>query len=947
MKEEIILKAEESKDTKIPAIAKARFSLRLQASLITVAISTISILLLGIATYQIDKQTSDKQIKERQTSIAGIFADEISNFLLERYSDIENLSKQAIFIDPKLRDLSDFNDRQRYLNLYLSSAKGIYNNIIFLDFESDRVIIAGEENGIIHQKEEYLTEAISSQIFISQPRKNKGGETIIVLSAPVRDPVNNKIIGIVKTTIPVAAIDEIIKNHPRDENIYLVDNQARIFVTSKEEIRNKFSEGTIAVNEIFPEIKTAEIKTRTNSGILEIQGNFEGEKVMIAYAAVPQIEKLPDLGWYILIEDPTAEALKTEYEIRRIFIVGTITTLVIVGLIIITIAHLSFKPIAKITAAVEKIGEGDLGVRVKIKGKDELAILATNINWMADKIEKLIKTERQNTEKFSDRNNIIANLLNLIRNEILLKGNVQEAAKTFTSSLAKTIELESVSIWLYNETENSLTCLDRYLPKQQKHASGQKISSQECPNYFQNLATEKLLVVETEIVNKAIAELIARHQIEAKTTTILEIPINSAGLTVGILRCEQTQKPPQWNQEDLSFARSIASLIALAIESEQLEKEVEHILEVACSIEEGDLTAKAKVSEHLTGLVADTLNRSNEKMSRIIWKLLQTGREIQQEVARQKQIANKWIDSSEGQTQAAIEIRRLNERVEQIAGDFARQIQQTNQSLLELGNSVSRGESVLSNLTADIDTLEQRSNRIVEQMKTLGEFLVLADRFVEDQSQIASLTQVLAMNASLVAARASEQKAPGEFALVSRQFESIAKRVSGLAQTTDRGLVTLQQRSTEIHKAVSGVEVDTQNLGQLIKGFTKAVEQSEQVFANLQTVSAIASNSDRTATESSQSMINAARSMAEVMENMAELASETTQITLDTKRQSEKIENRSKQLVQIIEFFQLTPRAEQNNSNSFGNSQNHLSTSYPEENSIYSLDFVNQDKKRR
>ncbi len=887
---------------KLPEIPRRRLSLRLKASLITVAISTISIVLLGIATYQINKETLNKQIKERQASTAEMFADEINNFLLERYSDIENLSKEAIFIEPKLRDLTDIDDRQRYLNFYLSFAKGIYNNIIFLDFQSDRVIIAGEQNEIIYPKEEYFTAAIGSQFFISQPKKNERGETIIAMSAPVKDRVDDNIIGIVKTSIPISALEKIIKNYERDENIYLINDRNEIFVTSNQEIKNNILRKTIAVKNIFPTLDLDKIQTASEGRVSIGQENAEGEKNIIAYAAVPQIEELPDLGWYILIEKPESEALKAQYEIKTIFIIGTLATIIIVSSITIIIAHFSVKSLEKITAAVEKIARGKLGTRLKFKGNDELAILAAQIDRMADKTENLIKIERENTEKFSDRNNTIVNLLNLIRNEVLVQGNLQETAQKFTSEIAQTLQLESASIWLYNESKESLTCLDRYLLKQQEHSSGQTISIEEFPEYCQDLPLEKLAI--------------SQETIEPQTETTLNIPIRTApGTTVGILRCDRSQTAiGKWQTEDLSFARSIASLISLALEGDRLENEVEHLLEVACSIEEGDLTAKAKVSEHLTGLVADTLNRSSETTSKIISQLQQKARDIQQETNKHKQTANQPIDRCDRQTRAVIELAQLNDRVQQIAENFQQEIQQTNKSLFELGNSVARGETVLFNLGADIEILQQRSDRIVQQIKILGEFLTLADRFVEDRSQIASLTQVLAMNASLIAARASEQKDPAEFALVSRQFESIAKRVSGLAQKTDRGLVTLERRSSEIHKAVSEIEVEVKNLVRSVPAITTAVEKSEQVFSHLETVSAIASSSDQTVARSSQSIINTTRSMAEIIENIGELAHEIAKLTQDNNTSTEIVRNRSKQLLETIEFFKVIPPPEQNNS---------------------------------
>jgi hypothetical protein len=68
-----------------------------------------------------------------------------------------------------------------------------------------------------------------------------------------------------------------------------------------------------------------------------------------------------------------------------------------------------------------------------------------------------------------------------------------------------------------------------------------------------------------------------------------------------------------------------------------------------------------------------------------------------------------------------------------------------------------------STLEDPLEVLQKGSAQIVQRMKTLGEFVGLAEQFVQDQSQIASLTQVLAINATLVAARAAEQRDPKQF----------------------------------------------------------------------------------------------------------------------------------------------------------------------------------------
>jgi methyl-accepting chemotaxis protein PixJ len=193
----------------------------------------------------------------------------------------------------------------------------------------------------------------------------------------------------------------------------------------------------------------------------------------------------------------------------------------------------------------------------------------------------------------------------------------------------------------------------------------------------------------------------------------------------------------------------------------------------------------------------------------------------------------------------------------------------------------------------------------VQQMKTLGEFVGLADQFVQEQSQIASLTQTLALNASLVAARASEQRDPRQFAVVAREFDSIANQVGRLAQQTNEGLVTLEQRSTQIHSVVSIIDANIQNLGGLVRGFTEGVDQSSRVFSSVQVVTDETVNAGEAVTQSSQAIVNAAQSAAQVVRDIAEIATQTAGLSQRTRAQSEEMNLLSNQLLQSIEFFQL------------------------------------------
>jgi twitching motility protein PilJ len=222
-----------------------------------------------------------------------------------------------------------------------------------------------------------------------------------------------------------------------------------------------------------------------------------------------------------------------------------------------------------------------------------------------------------------------------------------------------------------------------------------------------------------------------------------------------------------------------------------------------------------------------------------------------------------------------------------------------------VASTVEQGQTAIEALAHGITILQDGTDRIMQRMKTLGEFVGLADQFVQNQSQIAFVTQTLSLNASLVAARASEQRDPRQFVVVAREFASIADQVNKLAQQTNAGLTNLEQRSTQIHLAVSTVDADVQRLGELVRQFTTGVEQSQEVFSQMQTIAGEAIQAGESVDQFNQKIVAAAQTTAGVMREIAELADKTVELTQQAAGRSDQMETLAAQLLQIVQFFQL------------------------------------------
>jgi methyl-accepting chemotaxis protein PixJ len=340
-------------------------------------------------------------------------------------------------------------------------------------------------------------------------------------------------------------------------------------------------------------------------------------------------------------------------------------------------------------------------------------------------------------------------------------------------------------------------------------------------------------------------------------------------------------------------------------ESIQLQEDIEHLLDVVCSIEEGDFTIQAEVNERATGLVGDTLNRLVEALGQILSQVSTTAGRVSISSDRQKEIAATVAQSTRKQAQSVTQVLSLTEKVRLSASSAVSQLAQTNHALLMLQTTVVNGQGAVGSLTQEIDVLQQGSDRIVQQMKVLGEFVGLADQFVQDQGEIVTQTQVLALNASLVAARAAEQREPKQFAGVAREFELIADQVSQLAQQTNEGLANLEQRSAQIHRVVSDVDTEVQRLGGLVYSFTSGVKQTREVFQSVQTVTSEAVQAGDAVTQTSQSIVESVDSTTIAMETITVLSRQIAQQSKDAQKISDQMSSLSETLGQNVQIFKL------------------------------------------
>jgi twitching motility protein PilJ len=573
------------------------------------------------------------------------------------------------------------------------------------------------------------------------------------------------------------------------------------------------------------------------------------------------------------------------------------------GAIILLLEKYILSRLSHLSDSVSRIGERGIShERIALSGGDELSNLANTFNFVLDQLQSSQASLQNNAERLQRHNLTIAQLSH---DGALEEGNALQAAKTFVEATAETLDVERVSVWLYSSDRSQLTCLDLYERTFHQHSAGMQLQATSFPSYFAALFQNEPIVVQDVSTAPQFVELKPAYLAPYQICSLLILPIQTSGQTIGVIHCEQVGVQRQWRPEEQTFVYSIANLISLALESKTLQGEVGHLLDVVSAMSNGDLTVQAQVSDRLTGLVSDTLNHLTERLSQVLNQVLHAADQVSAGANQQKELATTVATNAQQQAEAVTRVLYLTEQVEQTAQDSTAQVNAASESLRTVAKTVIQGQDAMDNLTQSIQVLRQGSEQMEQRMRILGEFVGLADQFVQEQGQTAAITQALALNASLVAARASEQTDPRQFVVLSREFSSIADQVNRVAQQTHEGSVTLEQRSAQIHSVVSAIDAEVQNLGELVRGFMQGVEQSNQVFSNVQTITDEAVRAGESVGQMNQSIVSVAQSTAQVMRDIAQLADRTANLTQISREQSDRIDFLASQLLQTVQFFQL------------------------------------------
>ncbi|MEA3192743.1 MAG: twitching motility protein PilJ [Betaproteobacteria bacterium] len=314
-----------------------------------------------------------------------------------------------------------------------------------------------------------------------------------------------------------------------------------------------------------------------------------------------------------------------------------------------------------------------------------------------------------------------------------------------------------------------------------------------------------------------------------------------------------------------------------ADESEKVNVEneaaIQRLLDEITTLGDGDLTVRAKVTEHITGAIADSINYAIDEMRRLVKGITEASAQVTSATQEAQSVSTRLLEAAQKQ---AIEIQGAGTSVTQMAQsmiDVSKKAGDSSKVAESSLTAAGKGAGAVQNAIKGMNDIREQIQETSKRIKRLGESSQEIGEIVQLISDITEQTNVLALNAAIQAASAGE--AGRGFTVVAEEVQRLGER-SAEATKHISAIVKSIQRDTQ--DAVEAMERSTQGV---VQG-AKTADEAGQALHDIERVSTQLAELIGSITQATQAQAATATKVASNMKVILGI----TQLTTDGTKQT-------------------------------------------------------------
>ena len=551
-----------------------RQSVRTKATVMAIALSTLPLLAIGAIAYNLtNKKITENVTQQQQTRVISL-ANQLDRFTLDRYKDIQTLSQMAILTNPRVRAVTSKAEKEAVLNQYIQAQQG-YDSIAVTDIFGNVILQSAGKVIPNYRNIDYFQQVIrTNRPVITSPRKSLAtGEYVMFVAAPVIDTVTGRTIGVVRSRTPARYINQLLQAQARQlaqnvkglgsEEYLILNDLGQVFVAPTQQ--NDYV-GRKA-NLVFPSAASQLKATDAVGSVVDINGNRN--KYIVSYAPAGKIGGLPELNWGVMVAQPIAQAFAASRGLLLTLVIGTGATVLLVGAIAALLVNRALRPVLEASQVVKKLGQGQLNTRIAaVEGQDELAVLGSNVNLMADQLQALLRKQEAEAEQ--------AHLFTDVTLNIRRSLNLEDILKTAVRDVRKLLKTQRVVIYRFHPDWSGTVVAESVAPGWTQ-ALAREIDDtcfMDHAPYVEQYKNGRVRAIDN-IYEAGLTDCYIRllEQFEVKANLVA--PILRDNKLLGLMIAHQCSAPRAWQQLEIDLFTQLAIQVGFAVDQANLLEQVE------------------------------------------------------------------------------------------------------------------------------------------------------------------------------------------------------------------------------------------------------------------------------------------------------------------------------------------------------------------------------------
>ena len=254
----------------------------------------------------------------------------------------------------------------------------------------------------------FLTNIIPSKVpLINEFDEEEVGLPTMFVATPLKDE-DDTIIGVVTLRIHVGTLSNLMQSYKVGETgeTYLT-NKEGVMLTESRFTRHLKKRGMFKKRSAL-ELKLVDPETgKLTHGVAQCVAGHNGSDSVgyNDYGGVPVLgvwSWVPEFNWGIITEIDRSEAYGTAYNLKYIVTALLLAMVFPIMLVAYVLGGRLSRPILKLAEVTEKMVSGDLTQRVNIKNGNEIGILATSFNTMANTLDAKISETAESETRYRE-----------------------------------------------------------------------------------------------------------------------------------------------------------------------------------------------------------------------------------------------------------------------------------------------------------------------------------------------------------------------------------------------------------------------------------------------------------------------------------------------------------------------------------------------------------------